>query len=376
MMKSFRSVLFAVSVCTLVCVVYADEPAAANNRAAALVKQLHDRSFKVRERASRELVDLGPAAVPALRVGCKDTDPEVRRRCQALLPLALKRDRDRLLDKLLADKNAGEDYALPGWKRYREIVGKETAARRLYVDMVRVHGDLLKAADDDPSQAANQVTQMVQRFQSTGIRSLVDVGALALAGASPKVGQRGFPYAALCPLLETHWPSLIGEPTQKQHLRPLLEDVMRRSIDAGQTQGALRLGLRLKLKGTAEFAAKQLKQKNANSGDRGMAAYVLGKIGGKQHLRLLESLLNDRAQFSSFSTGGVSGTTEVGDVALASLVRLTEQDLHAYQYPAANLDEESLRIHAAAILGFPSDAVRAESKAKWKAWAAKNLPKK
>ena len=92
----------------------ADGPPTADGQAAALVKQLQDRSFKVRERASRELINMGPAAVPALRRRCKDTDPDVRRRCQAILPLALKRDQDRLLKQLLADKDGSVNYDLPG----------------------------------------------------------------------------------------------------------------------------------------------------------------------------------------------------------------------------------------------------------------------
>jgi hypothetical protein len=59
-------------------------------QAATLVRQLGDPSFAVRERAGKELVRMGRAAEAALRAGLTDPDPEVRRRCAWLLPLALR----------------------------------------------------------------------------------------------------------------------------------------------------------------------------------------------------------------------------------------------------------------------------------------------
>jgi hypothetical protein len=60
------------------------DPAAAA-RAVALVKQLADESFVVREKASEELVALGPPAVAALKTAAQDDDLEVSRRARACL---------------------------------------------------------------------------------------------------------------------------------------------------------------------------------------------------------------------------------------------------------------------------------------------------
>src|SRR5688572_16695 len=54
--------------------------------AAALVKQLGHARYAVREAAARRLVEMGEAAVPALRGGTKSQDEEVRTRCAALIP--------------------------------------------------------------------------------------------------------------------------------------------------------------------------------------------------------------------------------------------------------------------------------------------------
>jgi hypothetical protein len=49
------------------------------------IGELGDRSFKVREKATRELRALGGAAVPALREAAKSDDPETARRARSLL---------------------------------------------------------------------------------------------------------------------------------------------------------------------------------------------------------------------------------------------------------------------------------------------------
>jgi HEAT repeat protein len=59
-------------------------------RIQALIRQLGDRAFKVRDRASADLVLLGPAVLPFLRQAAQSTDPEVVRRaqeCQRLIEL-------------------------------------------------------------------------------------------------------------------------------------------------------------------------------------------------------------------------------------------------------------------------------------------------
>lgn len=51
----------------------------------ALIRQLGDESFDVREKAVEDLVALGEAAIPSLRVAAKDTDVEVARRAKHCL---------------------------------------------------------------------------------------------------------------------------------------------------------------------------------------------------------------------------------------------------------------------------------------------------
>src|SRR5438093_11673713 len=60
-----------------------------------LVGKLGNPSFKVREDATNRLVQFGRAVEPVLRQGLTSPEPEVRRRCERLIPLAVNYDLDK-----------------------------------------------------------------------------------------------------------------------------------------------------------------------------------------------------------------------------------------------------------------------------------------
>src|SRR5947209_3059973 len=73
-------------------------------KAAKLVQQLGTPRFAVREAAAKELLEMGPLAIPALQAGTKATDEEVHTRCTALLPQVKAAEWKRRADAYLADK--------------------------------------------------------------------------------------------------------------------------------------------------------------------------------------------------------------------------------------------------------------------------------
>src|SRR5205823_5569939 len=106
--------------------------------------QLGASTFDEREEAARQLLHLGPRAVPALREGLKSPDPEVRRRCGALLPAVLRSDEDRRLDAFLRDGSL-KGAPLPGWAALKKNAGDDRVARLLYAELYRGHRGVLEA---------------------------------------------------------------------------------------------------------------------------------------------------------------------------------------------------------------------------------------
>jgi hypothetical protein len=145
--------------------------------AAALVSQLGSDSYRTREEASRRLLQLGRAAIPAVRAGLKDADAEVRHRCADLLPRI---DRPELEPRLTALLDGQEkfDPPLPGWERFRDLAGFDASARLLYIDLYQADRPWLELIQRDAKQAGSQVAARTQRLQ----QRLWNLGAVASTG--------------------------------------------------------------------------------------------------------------------------------------------------------------------------------------------------
>src|SRR5436305_3368174 len=91
---------------------------AEKEKARALLRRLADRNFKAREKATAELLRLGPAARLILEEGVKDSDAEVRRRCRLLLRLVTRTDTEIALENYLLKKDATGLLKLPSWARF------------------------------------------------------------------------------------------------------------------------------------------------------------------------------------------------------------------------------------------------------------------
>src|SRR5581483_5617149 len=184
------------------------------SRAQALVRQLSSETFRDRERAQRELAVMGRLARPVLAAAAQsDPDPEVRVRCARLLPRATADDLKARTDAFLADAEGKYEHDLPGWKRFREVLGADAPARDLFVEILKSGsgGELLAVVDAPAEEAGRAVSDrrnlmyaQVQRQFRTPDGSvppplgLTDVAALLFAEVVvptkhiPRVGQFGF----------------------------------------------------------------------------------------------------------------------------------------------------------------------------------------
>src|SRR3954451_13866315 len=112
-------------------------------RAEALVSRLGSSSFAARESAARDLIRLGQAAVPALRRGQDNKDPEVTDRCGRLLPLAQAEGARQRLECLRAVTPAEPLSPVPCTesllRRFVGVAGDTPAARRVYFEIYSEH---------------------------------------------------------------------------------------------------------------------------------------------------------------------------------------------------------------------------------------------
>ncbi|MCA9271367.1 MAG: hypothetical protein KDA41_22945, partial [Planctomycetales bacterium] len=146
-----------------------------------LIEQLSSPEYAQREAAGRALGALGEAARPALEAALRLPHPETRLQARRILELMDEGDFDRALDALLADDAGGPDHALPGWPRFRSLVGRDLASRQLFVLMLRAERDVLTAAQEGKRAAATQLQTRCQQLQveSTADQREIPAGSLA-----------------------------------------------------------------------------------------------------------------------------------------------------------------------------------------------------
>jgi hypothetical protein len=361
----------------------ADEPPpAADQQAhiAELVEQLGDVRYINREKASAELARIGMPAQRQLRAALDSPDAEVRFRARQILDTVLASNFERQLQAFLADADGSRGVTLPAWDEAREMLGDDRAARGLFVQMQRAERELLLAFDQAPKECAPQLARSVAGIQDV-MRSVVggrraepalgSVAAALLVGSHPDAPIDDQLYGQACALL--HRPPFTSAMGNSE-LRPKMTKLLTRWIDkAGEKNWlgnyqAMMLGLMYALDQAREPAARILKDANVAGPQRGYALLVLGKLGGRDDVKLLEPLLDDRQVCLRGQVNNQMIEIQVRDVALAMLVHLTGQDLKEYGYGRAA--EHPRYGYNLGTLNFSDDAARQKALAKWKAWRA------
>jgi len=137
------------------------EPQSANH--AALVKQIGDDRYAVREQAARTLLEAGESAQTALRAGLADEDPQRRRSCRRILAQVASATVRQRLDSVNPDELPGIEWMseLPGWDRYARIIGTDRSSRQLFLDMQKQEPALFASLEDPEGYLLEQARRIL-----------------------------------------------------------------------------------------------------------------------------------------------------------------------------------------------------------------------
>lgn len=346
------------------------------------VRDLGAEQFSARQRAARELILVGPPTKNALIAALKDSDAEVRRRAGELLLDVLDADFHVRLERFAVDEpTSKDDHGLPLWDRFREIVGDDRGARRLFVEMQRVESVLLETARDAPDRLSDAlamrtsiVTRTAQRDRSGNSSSKIPVPsvvAFLLLGADSEslvAGQARKQVYDGSYLYYSNFREAINSGPYSKPLHLLLAKWLARGSGSAQAGRDLWLSLYYKLPEGLPLATRIISKEKHPARTRQIALLVVAEFGDKEHVEVVEPLLEDtHSQRESTREGETP--LEVRDVALGTLIALTGQRLADYGYQTSSV-RRSYAMGRLDRYRFASPQRRVTALKKWQAWRA------
>lgn len=367
-------------------------------RAHGLIRQLGSDTYRDREKATRELRQMGRLALPALaKTLTVEADPEVRTRCEWLLPLAEADDMAARVAAFLADTDGKFTHDLPGWNRYRDVAGSDAPARALFAEMVknRDNHELLLAIRHSAEELGRSIAsrrlniQMqisppfpVPGRQQSIMPTLPDIATLLLA--ETLVPERLAPIGGY----QYHVSNFFYQPQGRDAVNgngrfgPSFRKLAINWLDTRDgpngAMTAMNLAQNLGL-GAAEVskhAARSLTVAGMHPWNKANALGMIARNQSKEHLPAMIKAFTDETALVR-GVPNAQPDIQVRDAALAMTLILTEQDPKAYgmnlQVPEAaakfNPTAHAFRDEA----GLSADDKRTAAFKKWEKWAETNL---
>lgn len=358
------------------------------SRAAALVRQLGASSYVARERAARQLLEIGVAAKEALSEGMEHEDLEIRLGAHRILVQVLQQDFDARITAFI--QGSGDDAQdLPAWKMFRKQVGDSEATRRLFADMLRAENDLLVAIDDQDPTLEQMLVERIQyltksRVRIHGRQTGVTESTLATLLFAGRQAQRTRPQSAnvvaSVSAASSRLYSLMNYSTSQHamlqggyalQLKKLLANWIDGLTESSEQHGwsyGMQLALKFKLREQGPRAARKILQHSGvSSSSIPYAAIVLAKYGTAKDVEHLEPHLDNKQVFHIWTTRKNNKREtiriQIRDAVLAMMVRLTGEDPADYGFELLQPDEQT--IYKVYSLGFVEDSRRDAALAKW-----------
>jgi hypothetical protein len=351
-----------------------------------LVRQLGDPSYRVRDAASGRLVRMGLAVAPILREGLNSSDAEIRFRCLTILPLARSYDLERRLNLFLMGKVDRDNPAPEAWDKFKEMVGDTRHSREVFAGMHRLDSESLAKMEDSPTIFLQRITERCTEFaqvQTFGRGAAGSDQLALLLFAMLEVQPSMLENSGTSGILTGIMFRLSDRPRGKDLLKNdevIHKLLLKYIVKADLCHPGYCLGLvaNLELKEGPDILRAMLKDSKCEASYLGMAISLLGKVGGKASVGDIIPFLGDNTATGQASfPNNVRIETQMRDIALATLVQLSGQNLRDYEFPYAKMTNAGTfvgpnQFYASSYFGFVDDAGRTAAFKKWDGWYAKN----
>jgi len=369
--------------------VLAAPPQPAHARATQLVQQLGDPSFKVREKAADDLIDLGSAAVDALRLGLKSTDIEIHDRCVKLLPKALDARVQEQIVEFLAEPDGPIPPDLPCIKRWVSIAGTGKASREMYAEIIKAHRKILVEVDQHPEKTAQTFTAFCQEVYNRQravpnlearkeVVTYPDACLFLFLGSDPNARKGGAPVAtnytqSILMLNSPHTTGMLSGSGANESGKALFLGWLEQERYPTLVRRGFGIAATANLKEALPMVMRFVNDKTATPSIRSSALASSAKLFDRESLKLIEPLLKDDTLIAKTTINGSTASTEMRDVALGVSVQAMGQKPADYGFdrfkeanPAVGVVSTSNYVYAL------SDKAREAAFKKWQDWLDQN----
>ena len=344
-----------------------------------LVQQLGDNSFKVRERATNQLEDAGPAARQMLTAALRSPDLEIRLRARRLLALIVERDFAARLAAFLNDEDNSVDHKLPGWQRFRKALGDDTAIRRLFASMIRSEAKLLEALDSGQNLEGKfamraRELQPYSSFNANGPRTAgtPSLATILFVASQGDAVINSDSHQLIFSILQFQGTqdTLRGSPHRKLLEKMLDGWVVQLEKANPNSYYSLMTCLSYDLKETGlRLARSHLTSKATSPSMLQYAIMALGRFGGPDDKQFLLPQLQNTSVCHTWSNPQIKKgviRTQVRDVALVMLLEMTKQNHKAYGFEL--LQRNPPTVFHGHTCGFVDEEKRESAHQKWNQW--------
>jgi hypothetical protein len=342
--------------CCLATAARAEEPAADAPPATAeqLVQQLGNDSYQQRERASRQLLEIGLEARGALDEGMRHPDAEIAFRCRGLWD---------------------EVRFLAGWQQVSLLVGDSPAARSLYDKMFLADPALWYELAENPGPVdglfPERRSRLEQAVQQAQVPAVLLEGTLANAFYFGLLAKQSNPQQELERLDDLLRFAACRQALKDNEALGDLWDLWAKATDmwaeALQSDGPaldrLLRALQDKRPQARDIARDMLADERIPAGQRQYALLALAKFQNPADDEVIQKWLNDSSPLDTLFSRGAVIKSQLRDVALAATIYRAGQDPGAFGFEYAKPDPNTL--YSPSTLGFKNEEERAQAVKKW-----------
>lgn len=310
-----------------------------NDRLATLVEQLGDAEFQQREEAERELRKLGVPALDALLDARESNlDIEVRRRAERLVPEIESAAHAERLRLFLADTRKDVEQTVPGWKRFKALVGDTIESRRWFVAMHQAEPTLMIRADDRGERVSATIGDRLAELMRPAFRGrtsavyqlgLPAITAILFVGSREDISineQLATQMAQIAqgPAVSNLLLNSTGEDLQRLSMTKILSAWIAARSQGWTAISNLHLAQRFQLRESGLKVCRELLgRQGLQATIRGQALLGIERFGSKDDVAVVEACFDDKGACLNFVQQTKRLTVEVREVALVVAALLT-----------------------------------------------------